>query len=215
MKKRYLLLLVLMPVLITACGGGQPAAPTGVVVTPQVAGSPVPTAIANPKVQELENKAATSEDAETHFQLGNAYAETGRYPEAELAFSRALKIDPSHLDAKSNLGVIYYKQGRLTEAEALVPEVLGITADDAEILYNLGGALAAQQKLDEAVVEFVKASEADPELAQPYLGLGTVYQTQGKKAEAIEALQKYVELSDDPTWREQAKSMLRQLGVDE
>ena len=214
MKRRYLLALVLVSLLLAACSG-QPTAPTGVIVTPQVAGSPVPSSIPNPKVSELEDQAAGSQDAEAHFELGNAYAETGRYPEAEQAFSRAIEIDPNHMDARSNLGVIYYKQGRLTEAEELFRQVLQQTPDDAEIHYNLGGALAAQQKLDEAVAEFIKASEADPELAQPYLGLGTVYQAQDKRDQAIEALQKYIALSEDPTWREQARGMLRDLGVND
>lgn len=207
-------------IVLAGCGGSQSTAPTGVIVTPnapqpKVAGSPVATTAASGKIGEAERAAAQApEDAETAFQLGNAYAEAGRYPEAEQAYSRAVELNPEHVDASSNLGVIYYKQGRLADAEALFRTILAANPDDAEIRYNLGGALAAQNKLDEAAREFEKAREAQPDLAQPYLGLGTVYQAQGKKAEAIEALRKYVELSQDPTWREQAKQMLRDLGAE-
>lgn len=214
-KPVIFLLIVLLPALAVGCRTMQSTAPTGVIVTPQTAQSPVPSPIANTKIGELEGQAASHpNDAEAQFKLGNAYAESGRYPEAEAAFGRVLEIDPDHVDARSNLGVVYYKQGMLSEAEVLFREVLAEQPDDAEILYNLGGALAAQNKLDQAVAEFLKANKAAPDLAQPYLGLGTVYRAQGKRDEAIAALTKYVELSDDPTWREQAKQMLRELGVE-
>jgi len=219
MRSNVVLCLVLCSLLLVGCGGGE-AVPTGVVVTPPAAqpavpGSPVPTLAASGALGEAERSAAEApSDAEAQYRLGNAYAEAGRYAEAEQAYSRALSINPDHVDATSNLGVIYYRQGRSADAETLFRKVLADHPEDAEIRYNLGGALAAQNRLDEAAAEFAMAIEANPELAQPYLGLGTVYQEQGKRQEAIEALQKYVELSDDPTWREQAKQMLRDLGAE-
>jgi len=60
--------------------------------------------------------------------------------------------------------------------------------------------------------EFQKAKELDPNLAESYLGLGSVYKLQGQSEQAISMLREYLRLSDDPTWREQARQMIIELG---
>ena len=146
--------------------------------------------------------------SEAHYLLGNAYADQENLSSAQQQYERALALDAGNIDARANLGVVLYRAQQLTEAEAVFREALTYAPDDAEIHYNLGGVLASQGKLDDAVAEFRRANELDANLAEPYLGLGSVYQLQGKVDLAINALQKYLELSDDPTWRAEAQRML-------
>lgn len=42
-------------------------------------------------------------DAETHYNLGNAYYRTGRTGLAVVEYERALRLDPTHADARTNL----------------------------------------------------------------------------------------------------------------
>ena len=153
-----------------------------------------------------------SNSVEARYLLGNAYAQDEQLSQAERQLTEVLRLDAAHTDARSNLGVVYYRQGKLQDAEKAFRTALKDEPNDSEIHYNLGGVLAALNRLDDAVAEFTIAIRLAPSLAEPYLGLGSVYKLQGQNAEAITALRKYVELSDDPTWREQAKQMLRELG---
>jgi tetratricopeptide (TPR) repeat protein len=58
---------------------------------------------------------------------------------------------------------------------------------------------------------FRKASGIDPSLPEPYFGLGSLYEQQGKKELAIEAYRRYIELSQVPADKERAKRRLEQL----
>jgi tetratricopeptide (TPR) repeat protein len=62
------------------------------------------------------------------------------------------------------------------------------------------------------VNEFLKAKEINPALPEPYLGLGSVYKLQGRRAEAVAAFREYLKLAQDPNWRAQAEQSLRELG---
>ncbi len=107
--------------------------------------------------------------------------------------------------------MVYYQQGKLGEVEAIFRAILADSPDDAELHYNLGGVLAGQGRFDEAIAEFEQAIEMNPSLAESYLGLGSVYKQQGQNEQAITALHKYLELSQDPTWRQRAQEMLATL----
>ena len=55
----------------------------------------VPTACINRKVEE-------------HFNLGNAYYESGKHEEAMESYKQALRIDPKNAKAHAGLGAIYF-----------------------------------------------------------------------------------------------------------
>ena len=149
---------------------------------------------------------------EAHYLLGNAYALKEMFSQAEEQLLEALRIEENHTDARSNLGVVYYRQGKLPEAEKAFRRALQDQPDDAEVHYNLGGVFVALNRTDQAVSEFLRAKELDPSLAEPYLGLGSVYKLQGKNDEAIVELREYIKLTQDATWRDKAREMIRELG---
>jgi Flp pilus assembly protein TadD len=70
-------------------------------------------------------------------------------------------------------------------------------------------ALAANQKKSEEL--FRKAAGTDPSLPDPYFGLGSLYEQQGKKEQAVEAYRKYIDLSQQPADRERAKRRIEEL----
>ncbi len=45
-------------------------------------------------------------DADTYYNLGNAYYRTGRTGKAVVAYERALRLQPAHEDARTNLGFV-------------------------------------------------------------------------------------------------------------
>ncbi len=166
---------------------------------------------ASSAIEKLERAVQEIDTADTHYELGNAYAKAERFPEAEAQFASALALDPEHLDARANLAVVRYHLGDLAGAETEIRQVLDLQPSDAELHYNLGGILLAQDRLQEAEAEFLTAGELDPTLPETYLGLGRLYQVQGRVSEAAEALRKYISIAEDPVWRAEAEVLLEEI----
>ena len=70
-------------------------------------------------------------------------------------------------------------------------------------------ALEANQQESEEL--FRKAASVDPALAEPYFGLGSLYEQQGKKEQAVEAYRKYVALCQELADKERAKRRVEEL----
>jgi len=214
------LVVVLVALLLTGCASATPTLPRPVPITPS---AELAAAIAQARtaleggdaagaIALLEQPLADGQGtAEAHYVLGNAYALQEDLTRAEEHFRQALALHPDYVDARANLGVVLYRALKLEEAETAFRDALTLAPEDAEIHYNLGGVLASQNRIDDALTEFVRANELDPALAEPYLGMGSVYQMQDKDAEAIAALEKYLQLASDPVWRNQAQQMLDDL----
>lgn len=64
---------------------------------------------------------AAPNDAETWFRLGNLYARSNRYADAEDAFQHALLLKPSDARAWHNVGIVHIRQATqaMLQAQAL------------------------------------------------------------------------------------------------
>ena len=67
------------------------------------------------------------------------------------------------------------------------------------------------KEYDMAILDLSRAIDLAPEYAGAYGNRGNVYNTIGKKTEAIADFEKFIELSDDPMLIEQTKQLLRQI----
>jgi tetratricopeptide (TPR) repeat protein len=85
----------------------------------------VPTACINRKVEE-------------HFNLGNAYYESGKWKEAIESYKQAIRIDPDFAEAHHDLGVAYGELGKHEEAIKSFKQAIRIDPDYAEAHRNLG-----------------------------------------------------------------------------
>ncbi len=209
LRRRTLAVALLVAVGMAACG--RQAAST----SPEALVGEASTLLDQNKAQEaldLLNKAlARADSAEGRYLLGNAYSELERFEEAEAAYLKALELDPAYADARSNLAVAYYMLGRPAEAEETIRQVLSEHPQDADLHYNLGSVLAAQGRTAEAEAAFLAARRLDDSLPQVYLGLGVLYRDMGRPEEAIASLRRYLELSDDATWRAEAERIVNEL----
>lgn len=83
-------------------------------------------------------------------------------PAAHEAFRRALKADPSHAGAASNLGALLLEDGREEEALALLAHGVDLAPDNAAAHVNLGNGLVQAGRLAEGVAHFHDALRLDP-----------------------------------------------------
>lgn len=124
-----------------------------------------------------------------HYDYGVLLMAKGRFQEAELAFRRALKIDPSYAEAHNNLGYLLERQSKWPEAVAEYRQALKSKPDFRQAHFNLGRALLNQQKYQEGIEQLSQTLTPDDEHAPAYLyALGAAYGRAGDRENALHYL---------------------------
>ncbi|MFT5109623.1 MAG: tetratricopeptide (TPR) repeat protein [Verrucomicrobiales bacterium] len=124
------------------------------------------------------------ENAEAHYNLGNAQAGQGRAAEAIVHYQAALLINPDLAEAHNNWGNALKALGRAAESVAHFQEALRIKPDWAEAHLSWGNALAILGNAEEAVAHYQAALLTKPKLAEAHHNLGTVLKALGREQEA-------------------------------
>lgn len=88
---------------------------------------------------------------EAHLNLGNLYAELGRFPEAEASYKAAIGLAPSFMPAYVNLADLYRIEEKDNEAESLLRSALGISPWNGDVYHALGLLLVRQNRIPEAM----------------------------------------------------------------
>ena len=82
------------------------------------------------------------DDASAHFNLGDAYFDSGKYQKAIKSYKRVIWIRPAHARAHYNLALSYSKVGSYKRAIKHYKKVIVFEDDDSTLLtkahYNLG-----------------------------------------------------------------------------
>ena len=107
-----------------------------------------------------------------------------------------------------------YEREELKNAETVFRSILKSNPDDAvahlylgKIVWDTRGMAGA----DDALAELKRASEVDPELADPYRDRGFIYYSLGYRESAIEAFQAYVEMAPSAPDVEKIRGYLRDI----
>ena len=178
---------------------------------------------------------------EAHNNLGNLWLAGGDQSRAESEFREAIRIKPDYADAHGNLAGLLSAAGKFAEAEEHFKSapndaishynyamLLGRTnridaagselesclradpafADAHELL---GDILLAKKDLRNAIAHYREALKSKPESGRAHFGLGAALAMTGDVNTAVPHLRKAAS-SSDPGAREQAASVLRQLG---
>ena len=128
------------------------------------------------------------------LQLGNALLAAGDREGARGQYEVALRLDPDHRPARTNLANLLLEagrrdpQGRAAELERAVSEyrhVLRLDPGYREALNNLGAALVALGRPAEAAVAYQEAVTRYPNFADGYANLGLLAAGQGDYAQAV------------------------------
>jgi len=118
------------------------------------------------------------------YNFGNVLARQGRWAEAEVAYAKAVSLDPRHLAARNNYGIALAKAGHFDAAFAQFDEALRLAPNSADTHLNYGIALAGKGDLARAVNQLDRALELSPGLAIAHAQLAEVLARQGKPDEA-------------------------------
>jgi tetratricopeptide (TPR) repeat protein len=145
-------------------------------------GIPRPLGAADPSPQTAEEYATQ----------GAMLLSQGQWDEAIASFTRAIGLDPKHIDAHANLGMAYYFKGKV---EAAIPEfqtALRLAPTRIDAAHGLGLALYEKGDIDAAIQAFRAAAQVNP---MSNYNLGNVLEQKGDKAGALEAYKRYLAAS--------------------
>ncbi|HZV36911.1 MAG TPA: tetratricopeptide repeat protein, partial [Verrucomicrobiae bacterium] len=144
---------------------------------------------------ETYQKALRIHDSpDTRYNLGNALAALGRFPEAAAEYSKALSMEPDSPDAENNLGAILLRLGKPDEAAKHFESALQLQPDYPEAHDELAGIFQKKGLLGLARAHYAEAVRLKPDFAHAQFKLGLIMAEQGDVLPAIPHFQKVIAL---------------------
>ena len=134
------------------------------------------------------------EDAQTHVQLGKAYAKQGNGELAAAQFEEALRLKPDFGEAHEALGMLLRAQGKTEKALVHFRQAAKILANSFEAHLNLGTTLRAAGQAEEALSALERAVEIRPDSATARLHLANTLRMAVRLDDAINELQQAVDI---------------------
>jgi tetratricopeptide (TPR) repeat protein len=130
-----------------------------------------------------------AERPEAQLNLGTLYADQGRYQDAELAYRKAIELQPKFIPAYVNMAHLLSGQQREREADGFLRRGLALHPKSADLQHALGLSLVRQKRLDEAVDALASGADLAPQNARYAYVYAVALQSSGKLEQAIEVLE--------------------------
>jgi tetratricopeptide (TPR) repeat protein len=116
--------------------------------------------------------------------LANVQMQSGHAQDAIPLYLQAIKLDPSHWTARTNLAQALMATGQMVVAKAVLNELAEERPDDAPVQHQLGKASFELNEVDAALEHFNKAVGLNPRDAESLYWIGGIRQQQGDAAAA-------------------------------
>ncbi len=144
-------------------------------------------------IRELEGAVKIAPaDAQAHFQLAVAYQRAGDPLTAVSHLRRCAELAPQDAEFAYQLGRAY-----LQLAEWCVEGIKAVDPRSARLYQVLGESYSVQGRTDLAIEAFTKAASAAPKLSGTHLALAAIYAQSGRKAEALEEVEREIAVAPD------------------
>ena len=127
-------------------------------------------------------------------------------------YQLVLKLNPSNLNAKTDLGVCYAEgSSEPMKGILLLREVVTADPNHEMAQFNLAMLSVKSGQLDKAIDRLNTVLKINPKRIDVFFYLGQVYASKGDKAKAIEALSNFVKKTEDPNAAAEVKKMITEL----
>jgi tetratricopeptide (TPR) repeat protein len=133
----------------------------------------------------------------THFNLGQAYQQAGRWPEAIHEYDHALRLKPDIHAAYANIAAIYLDQNRFDRAEEMLLKVTSLAPDFTEGFINLGVLYIRRQEPDRALPPLNRALAINPEAFAAHFNKAEALTQKGDFRAALESYKEAVHIRPD------------------
>ncbi len=145
---------------------------------------------AAPMLDRYRNLVALLPDnAEFQHNLGFSHRSAGDPEAAEERFRRAVELDPEYPRAHANLGISLLARGAWEKSAAHLEEAVRLDPEYAAAIHNLGFLRERLGARIEAERLYRRATDLDPALVEPRLGLARILLMEDNVPEAEEALE--------------------------
>jgi len=132
--------------------------------------------------------------SEHHHKEGCRLVREGQLNEAVLAFRRAIRLHPNHLEAHGNLGVAFAQLRKLPEAEAAFRLAVRLSPGGVTMYVNLATCLLQQGRFPEVEEWARQAIQLDGEVAEAHRLLGSSLEARNRLEPAEEAFAEAIRL---------------------
>ena len=141
--------------------------------------------------------AKAPEKPRPHFNLGQAYQDAQRMPEAIREYERSLALKPDIYAAYSNLAAIYLDQGQFQKGEEMLTKVTSLSPNFTEGFINLAVLYIRKRDPDKALAAINRALETNPSSFAAHYNKGEVLTMKGDYKDAIESYKTAIHLRPD------------------
>jgi tetratricopeptide (TPR) repeat protein len=130
----------------------------------------------------MEKIANINEDEELWLAIGNLYAETNNLPKAEQAMRSALSVNPDFALAQTRLAFLLYDAGRFGDAIQYLESAYDAFPENDIISRRLAISYQRSGRMDEAIARYEGLIRNNPNNAQAYLNVVSLYRQQATEA---------------------------------
>jgi tetratricopeptide (TPR) repeat protein len=145
----------------------------------------------------MEAKNNKSDDAETYYNLGIAYGNSGNPEKAMESFRKAIQLKPDYAEAYNGLGSAYGKSGDLEKAIELYKKAISLKPDYAKPHYNLGVTYGEKSNWEKAIKYYEEAIRIKADYPDVHNNLGVAYEKLGESKKAIESYKESIRITPD------------------
>jgi tetratricopeptide (TPR) repeat protein len=135
--------------------------------------------------------------ARTQTVLGFARLTEIKTEKAKAAFEKAIQLDQADPLPRFGLGLAIIREGKLDQGKAEIEIAVSLDPDNALLRSYLGKAFYEEKRNEKVEQQFIIAEELDPKDPTPYLYDAIRKQTENRPVEALQDIQKSIELNDN------------------
>jgi len=146
--------------------------------------------------------------AQSHAVMADLYREKGQSSKALASIEKAIKLDDTKPLYYVSRALYYMPFQRFDEALADLNRAVELDGDLIAARFNRGSLYAQNKHYEDAIKDFDHCIAVDPHLPAPYFNRGSIRYSLGLTQLAVQDIERFIELSDNENWVNNAKDLL-------
>ena len=145
--------------------------------------------------EKAEEKDKTN--AWPQYNIGVIYSHQDDINNSTKAYSKALEIDPNHLESYINRGLNYYHEKKFDEAIQDYESALVIEPDDSSVLHQIALTYFHMDEIENSIDLYNKIIQHEPNDSYAYNGLACNYLKAGNNEQALKDVNHSLDLNPE------------------
>ncbi len=134
---------------------------------------------------------------EYHFELAEAWRNSGELPRAAALYREAIRRDPNFVIGMQKLGFTLRQSGEYRQAAEILKQAASLSPDNSPVWLELGLTYRASGNQQDAAAAFEKAIEFDPDMPEARNNLGIIWFSRAQPSRAELAFREAIRIQPD------------------